>query len=30
MILKCIFKKRDGKAWIGFILLRMKTGDENL
>jgi len=26
-ILKWIFKKRDGAAWIGLIWLRLATGD---
>jgi len=30
IILKYIFKKRDWRAWIGFILLRMGTGADNL
>jgi len=30
IILKYIFNKREGKAWIGFILLRMRRGGENL
>jgi hypothetical protein len=26
IILNCIFRKQDGKAWTGFIWLRMGTG----
>jgi hypothetical protein len=27
IILKCIFKKWDGRTWIGLIWLRIWTGD---
>ena len=30
IILKLIFKKYDGEAWIGLILLKIETGDRPL
>ena len=30
ILLKCIFKKRDGKAWTGLIWRRISTGGMRL